>query len=87
MENLSYGEAAYALMDGIDTFKKLADTKKQLNETCMRVQMMDLVSARQNDAIIALMKLQYYGITEDQILNLYKIVDGRNAELQSSPIS
>jgi hypothetical protein len=46
MENLSYGEAAYALMDGSDTFEKLANAKKQstdaqkkLYETVMQIDM------------------------------------------------
>jgi hypothetical protein len=75
MENLSYGDAAYVLMARIDTPGKIADMEKQLNETMMKIQMVNLVSARQNDAVIALAKLQCYGITENQILNLCKTIE------------
>jgi hypothetical protein len=75
MENLSYGEAAYVLMARIDTPGKIADLEKQLNDTMMKIQMVNLVSAHQNEAVIALAKLQCYGITENQILNLCKTIE------------
>jgi len=40
-------------MDGIDTFDKLVDAKKQLNDTFMKIQTVNLFSARQNDALDA----------------------------------
>jgi hypothetical protein len=49
-----------------------------LNETWNQIQMVNLVSARQNDAIIASMKLQHYGITEDQILKLCRTIEANN---------
>ena len=33
LEKISYSKAAYALMDGIDTYEKLIDAKKQLDDT------------------------------------------------------
>jgi hypothetical protein len=74
-DNLPYGEAPYALMDGIDTSEKLFDAKKQLNETLKQLQMANLLSARQNDAVVALMKLQLSGMTEDQILKSCRIIE------------
>ena len=82
MENLPYCEAAYALMNGIDTSEKVSDAKrqlidaqKQLCETVMQINMVKQILARRNDAVTALMKLQYYGINENQILNLCRIVE------------
>jgi hypothetical protein len=80
MENISNRNAAYALMDGIDTSEKLLDTKKQLNDTIMKIQMVNLFSARQNDALNALMKLQLYGVTEEEILNIYGFLNGARLE-------
>ena len=68
MENLPFGTAAYSLMEGIDMSSKLADMKGHLNDAWKQTQMVNLLSARQNDAIIVLMKLLQSGITEDQIL-------------------
>jgi hypothetical protein len=41
-EKISYSRAAFALMDGIDTANKLFDAKKQLNDTWMQVQVLNL---------------------------------------------
>src|SRR5207249_4671590 len=75
VENLSYSEAAYALMNGIDISQKVDDKNKQLNDAIMKVQMVNLFSARHNDAIYALMKLQFYGITENQILKTCRSIE------------
>jgi len=82
VENLSYGEAAYALMNGIDTSEKVSDAKKQLinaqkqlYETVMQINMVKQILARQNDAVIALARLQFYGVTEDQILKLCRTIE------------
>ena len=75
VENLSYSEAAYALMNGIDISEKVDDKNKQLNDAIMKIQMVNLFSARQNDAIYALMKLQFYGITENQILKTCRSIE------------
>ena len=75
MENLPFGTAAYALMDGIDTSSRLADKKKELNDTFLKIQMMNLVSACQKDAITTLMRLQFYGVKEDQILKTCRSIE------------
>ena len=66
---MPYGEAAYALMKGIDTSEKvsnakkqLIDAQKQLYETVRQINMVKQILARQNDAVIALAKLQCCGI-------------------------
>jgi len=82
LENLPYGEAAYALMKGIDTSEKVSDAKKQLihaqkqlYETVMQINMVKQILARQNDAVIALAKLQFYGVKEDQILKTCRSIE------------
>jgi hypothetical protein len=49
------GAAPYRVMEDIENYNKLEWMKK----TGMQVQMMNVFSARQNDSINALMKLQY----------------------------
>ena len=82
LENLPYGEAAYALMKEIDTSEKVSDAKKQLidaqkqlYETVMQINMVKQILARQNDAVIALAKLQFYGVKEDQILKMCRFIE------------
>jgi hypothetical protein len=60
----SYSVAAYALMNGIDTSGNCLMQKK-LNDTWMQIQMVNLVSARQKDALNALMRLQSYGVKDN----------------------
>ena len=81
VENLSYSEAAYALMNGIDISEKVDDKNKQLNDAIMKIQMVNLFSARHKDAINALMKLQFYGITEDQILKVCRFIEANGHNL------
>jgi hypothetical protein len=38
--------------------------------------MVNLVSAHQNDALNSLMKLQTFGVTDEEILNIYELLKG-----------
>jgi len=75
-EKISYSRAAFALMDGIDTSDKLFDARKQLNDTWMQIQMVNLFSARQNNVLNASIKLQSFGVTNEEILNFYEFLNG-----------
>ena len=68
IENLPCCRASYALMDGIDTSDKFIDARKQ-------IQMVNLFSAFQNDALNALMKLQSCGVTNEEILIIYEFMN------------
>ena len=54
-------------------YNKLGGLKKELSNTGMQVCMMNQFSACQNKAMMALVKLQSHGITEDEILNRCKL--------------
>jgi hypothetical protein len=47
-----------------------------LNDAWKQTQMVNLVSVRQIDAINAVMKLQSLGVTEGDILNIYRFLEG-----------
>jgi hypothetical protein len=69
-------------MEDIDDYNKLGDMEKQLYDVAMQIQMMDQFSARQNEAIMSLLKLRnYYGVTEDEILNLYKFFEKHRSKI------
>jgi hypothetical protein len=70
MHNLSTESAAYRVIEDIQYYNKLGGLKKELYNTSMRVFTMKEISARQNNAVMALIKLQSQGVTEDQILSL-----------------
>ena len=78
-QNLSMESAAYCVIEDIQYYNKLGGMKKELYNTSMRVFIMSQFSARQNKAIISLIKLQSHGVTEDQILHLHKYVERNNS--------
>jgi len=71
IKKISYSRAAFALMGEIDTSENLFDAKKQLNDTWMQIQMVNLFLGRQNDALKSLMKLQSCGVTDDELNKEY----------------
>ena len=64
-------------MKGIDTSEKVSDAKKQLidaqkqlYETVMQINMVKQILVRQSKAIMSLIRLQGYGITDNEIINV-----------------
>ena len=82
--NLSRESAAYRVIEDIRDYAKLGGMKKQLNDISMQIFMMNQILGRQNYAVNALMKLQLYGITENQILNLCKTIETNGAQSTKS---
>jgi hypothetical protein len=70
MHNLSMESAAYRVIEDIQYYNKLGGIKKELSDLTTKVFVMNQLSARQNNAVMALFKLQSQGVTEDQILSL-----------------
>jgi hypothetical protein len=68
--NLSMESAAYRVIEDIQYYNKLGGMKKELSDLATKVFFMNQLSARQNNAVMALIKLQSQGVTEDQVLSL-----------------
>jgi hypothetical protein len=58
------------VIEDIQYYNKLGGMKKELSDLATKVFVMNQLSARQNNTIMALIKLQSQGVTEDQILSL-----------------
>jgi hypothetical protein len=84
MLNLPRESAAYRVIEDIGFYDKLGGMRKQLNNISMQIFMMNQFLGRQNYAINALMILQFYGITEDQILSLCKTIETNGAQSTNS---
>src|SRR5689334_17223839 len=69
MHNIPRESAAYSVIEDIRDYNRWGRMKKQLNDISMQIFMMNQFSGRQNNAIMALFKLQIHGFSEDQILN------------------
>jgi len=62
-------------MTDIENFNKLGGVKKEVNDTIMKKQMVDLILARQTAEVNALTRLLSFGITENQILNACWVIE------------
>jgi len=49
----------------------------------MQINMVKQILARQNDAVIALAKLQFYGVKEDQILKMCRAIESNGHNVNS----
>jgi hypothetical protein len=85
MHKLSRESAAYRVIEDIKDYNKLGGMRKQLNDISMQIFMMNQFLGCQNSAVNALMKLQFYGLTEDQILNACRFL-GNGHEMASTNI-
>jgi hypothetical protein len=75
LNNLSMESAAYRVIEDIHYYNRLGGMKKELSDVSTKVFAMNQLSGRQNNAVMALLKLQCLGVTEDQILHLHKHLD------------
>ena len=66
MHNMSMESAAYRVIEDIRDYNKLSGIKKQFYDVSTKVFVMNQFSARQNNAVMALIKLQSQGVTEDR---------------------
>jgi hypothetical protein len=58
MQNLSMESTAYKVIEDIQYYNKLGGMKKQLSDVAMQIFAMNPFSGRQNNAVMALIKLQ-----------------------------
>jgi hypothetical protein len=75
MHNLSMECAAYRVIEDTQYYTKLGGMKKQLSDVSIKVFAMNQFSARQNNAVTALLRLQSLEVTEDQILNVCRFFE------------
>jgi uncharacterized protein (DUF2225 family) len=66
--NLPIPAAAFQVINDIKDYNKLGGLKKQLDTLCAQLYTVKEVCSHQNQAMIALLKLQSRGIIEEQIL-------------------
>jgi hypothetical protein len=67
--NIPTFTAAFRVFNDIQDYNKLGGLKKQLAALCAQVYAVKQVCSHQNQAMVALVTLKSYGITEDDILS------------------
>jgi len=80
MHNLSKESAAYRVIEDIRDYDKLGGMKKQQSDVAIQIYAMNQFSTRQNKAIMALIRLNAYGITDDEILNMCEFLNRARLE-------
>ena len=76
--NLPIYTAAFRVVNDIRDYNKLGGLKKQLAALSAQVYVVKEVCSHQNQAMVALVKLKSYGITEEDVLNLNNFLFERN---------
>ena len=61
----------------IEDYNRLGGMKKRLYDRSMQINIVKEILARQNYTVIALAKLQFYGITEDRILKTCRAIEAK----------
>ena len=81
--NISVYAAAFRVMNDIKDYNKLGGLKKKLAALSAQVYTVKEVCSRQNQAMVALVKLKSYGITEEDIVNLNNYLERNKINLET----
>jgi len=73
--NLSISAAAYRVIEDIKNYNRIGGLKNEISRLFAQRYAMNEVCAPRNKAITSLLKLQNYGITDDEILNVYEFLN------------
>jgi hypothetical protein len=68
---LSISTAAYRVIEEIDNYNRIGGMKNEISNLAMQRCAINQMSASRDKAITALLKLQAYRITDEEILNLH----------------
>ncbi|MDQ6865002.1 MAG: hypothetical protein M3044_14400 [Thermoproteota archaeon] len=73
--NIPISTAAFRVIKEIEDYRKIIGLKKELSRLAVQIYIMNEILGRKNNAVMALIKLESHGVTEDQILYLSKYLD------------
>ncbi len=72
--NIPISTAAFRVIKEIEEYRKIIGLK-ELSRLAVQIYTMNETLGRKNNAVMVLLNLQYRGVTEDQILNVYKFFE------------
>lgn len=70
--NIPISAAAYRVIQEIEDYRTRIGLKKELSRLAVQIYTMNEILGRKNNAVMALIKLQSHGVTEDQILRFFE---------------
>jgi hypothetical protein len=74
-DNMSISAAAYRVLEDIEDYNRIGGLKNEISTVAMQRYAINQMSAPRDKAITALLRLQVYGITDDEILKVYEYLN------------
>jgi NADH:ubiquinone oxidoreductase subunit D len=81
---LSNSAAAYRVIEDIEDYNRIGGIKNKISNVAMQRYAMNEICLPRNKAITSLLKLQNYGITDDEILNVCEFLNRARFESAAS---
>jgi hypothetical protein len=73
--NLPIPAAAYRVIEDIENYNRIGGLKKEICRLATEIYAINEMTSPRNKAITALLKLQALGITDDEIINVYELLN------------
>ncbi len=78
--NLPISAAAYRLIEDIENYNRVGGLNKEISRLAVQIFGMNEICAPGNKAIASLLKLQNYGISDQEVLNVYEYLNRMRSE-------
>jgi hypothetical protein len=82
--NMSISAAAYRVIEDIENYNRVGGLKKEISRLATEIYAMNEICAPRNKAITSLLKLQSYGISDQELLNVYEFLNRAHFESAAS---
>ena len=88
MDNLPLSTAFFRVIQDIEVYSKVGGLKKEWSRLAAEIFAMTEICLSRNKAVTSLLKLQNYGVADDEILTVYEFLnDALNPILQMVVLS
>ena len=78
--NLPISAAAYRVIEDIENYNRIGGMNKEITRLAVQIFGMNEICAPRNKAITSLLKLQGYGISDQEVLNVYEYLNRTRSE-------
>jgi hypothetical protein len=78
--NLPISAAAYRVIEDIENYNRIGGMNKEIARLAVQIFGMNEICAPRNKAITSLLKLQSYGISDQELLNVYEYLNRTQSE-------
>jgi hypothetical protein len=78
--NIPNSAAAFRVIKEIEDYREVIGLKKELSRLSWQIYTMNEICAPRNKAITSLLKLQSYGISDQEVLNVYEYLNRTGSE-------